>query len=177
MPNGVTTDRVIGCGAWIKLRSSDTEPRAGHETLVNGLAQFDGGVGEGRAHVLQCGEADVQIFQGVVKAQESGAAVVWLLVLNQMDVAIDQARARGSAEVDDTSALGIWILSAGPTSAIRSPLTTITVRQIRAGLRIEQASSANRHALRGGACMSIRAALKEALRAGCPGLAGPTERW
>ena len=84
------------------MRSGHLQARSGHLAFVDGVAQFDGGVGEGRAHVLQRGEARVQILQRVIQSGKRGARVVGLLLLHQMHVAIDQAGQHGgAAEIDD----------------------------------------------------------------------------
>ena len=107
MAERVTTDgaAIVTSGARIELRAGHLQTRPGDQAFVDGVAQLDGGVGVGRAHVLQGGEAGVQILQRVIESRESGAGVVRLLLLHQMHVAVDQAGQHGgAAEIDNLSA-------------------------------------------------------------------------
>ncbi len=143
---------IITGGARIQLRAGDLQARPGNLTFVDGVAQLDGGIGVGRAHVLQRGEACVQILERVIQSGKRGARVVGLLLLHQVHVTIDQAGQNGgAAEIDDLRARRNLdaIGGAGGGDAIAFNKDDL-ILQHRARFGVEQAAGADGDALRRG---------------------------
>ena len=73
----------------IDLGACDLQARARHESFVDGVAEFDRSIAPGITHVLKGGEAGLQILERVIESDETGARVVRLLLLKQVNMAID----------------------------------------------------------------------------------------
>ena len=99
---------------------------------------------------MQRGEARVHIRLGVVQTNICGAGFVGLLFLEEVHVAVDQARQdRGAAEIDDSGALRNLHLVGRPNVGNAIPLDDDDlIRKHLSGKRLEEVARANGHALR-----------------------------
>ncbi len=142
--------RIIRSAAGVQRGAGDLHAGAGDQTFIDGVAQFDSRVSVGRVHVLNGGEAAVEIHQGVVESDERCVRIVGIGALDQVHVAVDQAGQHGgAAEIDHGDAGGDldFIGGADVDDAVAFNQDDL-VREIGAGLGIEHASGAHRDALR-----------------------------
>ncbi len=117
--------------------------------FIDGVAQFDRGVGEWGIQILERREACKQIRQRVMLSGDERARVVGLLILHQVHVPVDQARQHGRrAEVDHARARRNFHAVRG--THVRDPVALnhdYLIREVRSRARIEQAPGADSHSL------------------------------